>query len=158
MKVIVGSSDLPLSLDIVGMVAAAFASAPPGEAFGIRIPLDESYPASPVERLVESVAIRLDRSVIRFSPTKGGRSAIFFRDYDLVGGASEVLAFFSPEREMEGGTGHVVKAALDRGVKVNAYTCRPDGTLEFLGSDEGEPPPMTPNEVLQQMYHKASGE
>jgi len=156
MKVIVGSSDLPLSLDIVGMVAAAFAASDPLDAFGIRIPHGSSDPASPVERLVEAVASRLDRQIIRFSPTKGGRSAVFFRDYDLVTGADEVLAFFSTEREMEGGTGHVVKAALDRGVKVNAYACRPDGTLVFLGSDDGELIPIAPNEVLADMYAKAS--
>ena len=158
MKVIVGSSDLPLSLDIVGLVAAAFAASAPDEAFGIRVPHDDSHPASPVEKLVESVGIRLDRRIIRFSPTKGGRSAIFFRDYDLVGEASEVVDFFSPDREMEGGTGHVVKAALDRGVRVEAYSCQPDGTLVFLGSDEGDLTSNTPNEVLQQMYRKASGE
>ena len=158
MKVIVGSSDLPLSLDIVGLVASAFASASPEEAFGIRVPYDEGGPASPIERLVESIASRLDRQVIKFSPTKGGRSAVFFRDYDLVEGASEVVAFFSPDRGMEGGTGHVVKAALDRGVRVEAYSCQPDGTLEYLGSDDGDVTPNTPNEVLQKMYRKASGE
>lgn len=156
MKVIVGSSDLPLSLDIVGLVAAAFAAAPPGEAFGIRVPIDESGPASPVERLVESVATRLDRQVIRFSPTKGGRSAIFFRDYEMVETATEVVAFFSPDREMEGGTGHVVKAALDRGIRVEAYSCQPDGTLVYLGSDEGVAA-QSPSEVLQTMYRKATG-
>jgi hypothetical protein len=157
-KVIVASSDLGLSLEIIGEVAAMFATAPPGEAFGIRVPFDESEPASQVERLVESVAARLNRSVIRFSPTKGGRSAVFHRDYDLVDDATEVLAFFSTEREMDGGTGHVVKAALDRGVKVDAYTSRPDGTLAYLGSSDeamGRRPQSTPNRVLRQMYEEA---
>ena len=158
MKVIVGSSDLPLSLDVVALVAAAFAAASPDEAFGIRVPYDEGEPASPVERLVESIATRMDRQVIKFSPTKGGRAAVFFRDYELVERASEVVAFFSPDRGMEGGTGHVVKAALDREVRVEAYSCQPDGRLEYLGADDGDITPNAPNEVLQKMYRKASGE
>ena len=155
MKVIVGSSDLPLSTEIVSAVAAIFSEASPAEAFGVRAPFDEDDVASPVERLVESVADKLGRRVIRFSPTKGGRAAIYHRDYDLVTEATEVLAFFSPEREMDGGTGHVVKAALDRGVKVDAYGVRPDGTLVYLGSDDEGVDHHEPNWVLQRMYEEA---
>jgi hypothetical protein len=48
----------------------------------------------------------------------------------------------------------VVKAALDRGVPVEAYSVHPDGTLVFLGSEPG----MTgghSNEVLERMYKEA---
>lgn len=158
MKVVVGSRDLPLSIGIITRVASEFASSNDDEAFGVRAPFAENDVASPVERLVETIAERLGRPVIRFSPTRGGREATFHRDYDLVTEASAVLAFFSPEREMDGGTGHVVKAALDRGVKVDAYGVHPDGTLVFLGSDdadEGKHVNNRPNRVLQRMYEEA---
>jgi hypothetical protein len=157
MKIVVGSSDLQLSLDVIGQVAAAFAAAPPDEAFAVRVPYDESEPPSAVERLVEGMADRFGRQVIRFSPTRGGRAAVFHRDYDMMFDASEVLAFFSPERDMDGGTGHVVKAALDRGVKVDAYGTRPDGTLVFLGSEEAAPRATDGNDVLAKMWREAHG-
>jgi hypothetical protein len=156
MKVIVGSSDLQLTVSMVSMVASIFSATPEGEAFGVRVSYEETSAASPVERLVETVGIRTNRAVIRYSPTRGGRAAVFHRDYHLVEGASEVLAFFSPEREMDGGTGHVVKAALDRGVKVDAYSVHPDGTLVYLGSDEADPMRWAgPNEILAKMYEEA---
>lgn len=140
MKVIVGSRDLGLSVEIVSAIAALFSELGPGEGIGVRVAHGEDMPASPVERLAEGVARKLHRPVIRFSPSRGGRAATFRRDYDLVEGADHVIAFFSPEREMDGGTGHVVKAALDRDVKVEAYGVGEDGTLLLLGSDEGVPP------------------
>jgi hypothetical protein len=153
MKVIVGSSDLELTTEIINVVAAAFGD--PDEPFGIRVPHGQEHPVTPVENLVEAVAERLGRRVIRFRPTKGGRAAVYHRDYDLVTDASEVIAFFSTEREMDGGTGHVVKAALDREVPVEAYTSHPDGTLVLLGSDPGTD--ASTNKVLYQMYEEAQG-
>ena len=150
-----------LSAELVGAIAAVFSTLDPGEAVGVRVPFGEDRASTPVERLVERVATRLQRRVIRFSPTKGGRAATFFRDYDLVTGASEVVAYFSPEREMEGGTGHVVKAALDRGVKVEAYSVRPDGALVFLGSEDARTDQQVqpaPGSVLERMWQEAQQE
>jgi hypothetical protein len=59
---------------------------------------------------------------------------------------------------MDGGTGHIVKAALDRGVPVEAYSVRPDGTLVYLGSDDGDPSRKIgsePNKVLMRMWEEA---
>jgi hypothetical protein len=136
MRVIVGSRDTPLSLDIITAVVAEIVSLRADQAIGIRIDREHNQPASTIELLAETLAEQCGHRVIRFSPTKGGRSAIFFRDYDLVEEADGVLAFFAPEREMEGGTAHVVKAAVDRGVKVDAYGVQPDGQLWFIGSEQ----------------------
>jgi hypothetical protein len=52
----------------------------------------------------------------------GGPGAAFNRDNLLVASSDLVLAFFAPYHEMEGGTGHVVEAAVDRNVPVYSFT------------------------------------
>lgn len=159
MKIVVGSSDLGLSVDIINEVVSAFVTS--DEPFGIRAPYDKPDPASPVECLVDGIGSRLNRAVEWFSPARGGRSAVFHRDYAMMARATEVLAFFSPDRELEGGTGHVVKAALDRGIKVEAYAVRPDGTLVYLGSEEADPEHRQhprPNQVLMSLMREVRGD
>ena len=159
MKVIVGSHDLPaLHSNVVSAITGFMSTAGPGEAVAIRAALDSDQPASVVERLAMIQAEALGFPVIMFRPTRGGREAVFRRDYEMMVDATGVLAFFSPEREMDGGTGHVVKAALDQGVSVEAYSERPDGTLVYLGSDDGDPSRKIgsgPNEVLKRMWEEA---
>lgn len=135
MKVIVGSSDIELSPDIVYSIAAILATLEPDEGTAIRTN-SEGYPASALERLVRSVSARMGRECREFSPTKGGRAAVFHRDYDMVDEATSVHAYFSVGREMSGGTSHVVKAALDRGSEVEAWGMDPSGTLRLIGSQE----------------------
>lgn len=52
----------------------------------------------------------------------GGRESVYYRDYSIVEEADAVVALFDPDRVMEGGTGHVVEAALAKLVPVYAYT------------------------------------
>lgn len=65
-------------------------------------------------------------------PAGGGREEVFFRDLDMVTKADLVLAVFSPERAMQGGTGHVVDKAIDLRVPAYAFTFA-EGPLERLG-------------------------
>jgi len=161
MRVIVGSHDLPVfSRDILSTIIGFISTADTWEPIAIRSPLNSDEPASVVERIAAIQAEALGHPVIKFKPTKGGREAVFRRDYEMMTDATAVLAFFSPEREMEGGTSHVVKAALDQGIPVEAYSVRPDGTLVYLGSDDGDPSRKTgsgPNEVLRRMWEEAQG-
>lgn len=152
MKVVVGSSDLVLSGDVVSLIASLFASTNAPIAFrGNR----DHEPASPVERAVATMGHELAHPVICYEPALGGRSATFNRDYSLVSTADQVLAFFSTDREMSGGTGHVVKAALDLGIEVEAYTVSPEGELEYLGSDEGDPGRhQRSNPILERMWRE----
>lgn len=150
MKVIVGSSDIVLSPDLVYSIAAVLSTLDPTEGVGIRID-GENTPASSLERLVRSLAARMGRECREFAPTKGGRAATFHRDYDMVDDTTSVHAYFSAGREMSGGTGHVVKAALDRGVEVEAWGMDPDGKLHLIGSEERSDEGLRHSSVLYQM-------
>lgn len=76
--------------------------------------------------------------MIRYSATSS-RAGVYLRDYALVRSSSAVFAVFAPDRVMDGGTGHVIKAALDSEVPVEAYTVDDDGSLMMIGSDDGNP-------------------
>jgi hypothetical protein len=64
-------------------------------------------------------------------PAPGGRDEVFFRDLDMVTKADLVLAVFSPDRAMTGGTAHVVEKAID--LRVPAYAFTFNHTLDRVG-------------------------
>lgn len=134
MIVVVGSSDLGLS-DEMGVKLASLLSMT--DSVGLRCDRMGNL-ASPVERLASSIATALGLPIHLFSSVTA-RSGVYHRDYDLVRGSTRVFALFSPLREMDGGTAHVVKAALDEGIPVEAWVLDEDGSLFYLGSDEGNP-------------------
>jgi hypothetical protein len=70
-------------------------------------------------------------------PSDDARAGVFHRDYKLVEGAELILAFFREGSDMGGGTGHVVKAAIDREVAVDAFSVSEDGDIEPLFADGG---------------------
>lgn len=135
---IVGSSDLWAIPSIASVIAAALVSLEPDSALRLRADQDGKI-ASQVEELALTLAKLRKRGIVVFTyrPDGGGRAKVYERDYRLVEESERVIAFFHPERVMEGGTGHVVKAALDRGIPVEAWTIRDDGELEAIGSDDG---------------------
>jgi hypothetical protein len=102
----------------------------------IRAPIGGNH-SSPVEEMAVQLAqdIGLDTYWVR--PYTNDRSAVFDRDYRLVESGDRVMAFFREDRLMEGGTGHVVHAALVRGIPVEAWTHDESGTLTSIGSDDG---------------------
>ncbi len=63
-----------------------------------------------------------------------GAGAVFNRDNAMVRGSDLVLAFFAPGRMMQGGTGHVVEAAIDQGVPV--YSFELNGGLVRVGEND----------------------
>lgn len=71
-----------------------------------------------------------------FSPDSGGRDQTYRRDFELVESADEVLAVFHPDHVMSGGTGHVVEAALLRGIPVSAWVAHEDGRFERVGEQD----------------------
>lgn len=62
-----------------------------------------------------------------------GPAMVFNRDTELVSAADVVIAFLTPAG-LEGGTGHVVERAIDRGVPVYSFTIGED--LQRLGEND----------------------
>lgn len=153
MRAIVGSSSLPLSVALISQVAAILAQNET-EDLAVRTSI-AGDPASATEMLVRQVGLARGRTIWTFPPSKGGRQAVYHRDYDLVESSSAVYAFFDTDNEMEGGTGHVVKAALDRGIPVEAYSITPEDEVRLIGSDDGTPRLASSNEVLRRMWEEA---
>lgn len=92
--------------------------------------------------IFEMVAAELAKQnghVVRwFSPREAGRSSVYRRDYELVEYATRVEAYFDSERIMEGGTGHVVEAAMARECPVYAWTVDHGGLIVRVGEIETE--------------------
>lgn len=139
--VIVGSSDMWVSPSMVSSIVALILSTEENSIIAVRGPKrDKVKPgdeevASSIEKAAFLLAEKTGRQPLVYRPI-GDRSTVFDRDYRLVEGADMVVAYFDPANVMLGGTGHVVKAALDRQIKVEAYTVNDDGELELVGSDD----------------------
>jgi hypothetical protein len=132
--VVAGSSDLMLTEDMLVRLTSLISTT---ESVGIRSS-QMGIPSSPIEGLAQLLCLSLGKQFRTYAPTSQ-RAGVYNRDIGMVRQASAVFAVFSPDRVMEGGTGHVVKAALDAEVPVEAYTLDEDGTLVLIGSDEGNP-------------------
>lgn len=158
---IVGSRDMVMpGTDVISSLIAIIMATPDTAEVAVRGPAGADKnnvfgveTTSPVEALAYRLAVTTSRrgEVYRPIVDSHGRAAVFERDYTLVDNASRVYAFFSPGGVMEGGTGHVVKAALDREIPVEAYTIDDDGHLVWVGSDDGRPGPLSPDE-LEALY------
>lgn len=88
----------------------------------------------------ESVVVELAKAhglVVRFcQPDGNDRAAVYRRDYELVEAADEIEAYFAVDRVMEGGTGHVVEAALARDRQVFAWSTDEHGHVVRVGEFE----------------------
>lgn len=84
--------------------------------------------------MIARIAAELKFEVDWFEPHEaGGRGQTYNRDFELVGAADRVWAYFSPEAIMEGGTGHVVEAALAREIPVEGWVVDEQGKIERVG-------------------------
>lgn len=136
---LVASSDLPIveaiSNEITGLISAL------KEQDGTLL-LRESFegaPASPVELGASLMAAIEGVYTVFYRPTPGGRAEVFQRDYRLVEAADQVIAIFSHGRALEGGTGHVVHAAMQKGTPVIAYEVGAGGTsVHILMESDGD--------------------
>jgi hypothetical protein len=110
-------------------------SLPPGSVVLLRRPRT-GLPGF-IEGVVEGmVGARPDISVEWFAPQPGGRDQTYRRDFDFVSSADRVEAWFDADAAMEGGTGHVVEAALARGVPVTAWSITKRGRIDRVGELE----------------------
>lgn len=90
-----------------------------------------------IEQLAEGLCRDLSIEVDWRLPRPGeGKEATIYRDFDMVDDADLVIAYFHPERQMEGGTGRVVERALSSETTVIAFIAEEDGPLR-LGESEG---------------------
>lgn len=137
MLVIIGSSDLWVTPEVVAIVVARVLAFDPIVPLGVRVPRGSDEPTTMLEQFVVKIAPDLGRVVARCRAISNRREAIYARDWQMVQSARQVVAFFAPDQEMEGGTGHVVTSALARNIPVEAYRMGETGCPELLGSDEG---------------------
>jgi nucleoside 2-deoxyribosyltransferase len=99
------------------------------------------------EFALASAATIMGWTVEWFQPEPGGRDQVFHRDIDMVSKADVVLCVFDHDKPMDGGTGHVVEKAQDRGVPVYAYTAERDESWIWTRLGEWDPEDAWANRV-----------
>lgn len=143
---IVASSDLTPTPELIAVITGLIGTARKSETIGYRANA-AGAPASQIEYLTWVIARSVGRPTQIFKPASSRK--VFERDYQMVDSSRLIVAFFRPGREMQGGTAHVVKAAIDRGVEVEAYSFDESGELILLGSETGSSMYHSRPDVLQ---------
>lgn len=135
---IVASHDCTPIIDVAGKLAAAIVLAHEdgGGTLHIRTKAG-SQPSSPIEQLAYDIQSEVGGLAWTHAAKGPDREDVYDRDWLMVKSIDRLIAFFAPGRVMEGGTGHVVHAALTRGVKVEAWEAVEAGTIRPVGSDDG---------------------
>ena len=134
--VVVASSSLALTPPVGMAVVALIRGLGFGDELAVRAPRS-GPPPSPVEQAACALAIQEGRKVLFVAPRGSGRDATFRRDYELVEGACQVHAFFPRGSFMEGGTAHVVHAAVQKGIPVAAWDVDEHG-ITLVAESDGE--------------------
>lgn len=98
----------------------------------LRRPKTKGRPPGGFERMTAKLAAILNVEVEWCSPEGSERGQAFLRDLEMVAKADFVVCFFSVP-SLEGGTGHVVDAAMNKGVPVEAWFIDADGEAERIG-------------------------
>jgi hypothetical protein len=134
---IVASRTCPVSQDVISKVLSVIGTIGDHGVINVRAPGMETR-TSAIEELVwelgSSAGIRVDSWI----PYGDPGTANLYRDRQLVSSSpSGVVAFFPVDEVMNGGTGHVVHAALDAGIPVEVYGVDTDGSVGLLGSLDG---------------------
>lgn len=138
--VVVASSKLWPAPELVASLASLIASLPRGSEVWVRGTENGLVygPTSPLEKAAHELAGRMGFYCSWASPGWGpSRDTVFARDYRLVGDADRVVGFFMEDEPMGGGAGHVVHAALQKGVPCEAWMWTDDGLVN-VGSDGDE--------------------
>lgn len=123
-----------MTIRIAADIDAKLAALPPESTILLRRGLVS--PPGIFEKVVAELAKARDLMVVYLQPTGNDRSAVYRRDYELVEAASRVEAYFASDRVMEGGTSHVVEAAMAREVPVYAWTTTDKGLVVRVGEIE----------------------
>lgn len=134
MIVIVGSRGLKASPQVALAIANLMLMEQTDD-YGIR-GTRKMYVSSDTELTVFQLCLRFNKEIHQFTSEGVGRAGVYQRDYRLVEGATKVIAFFPFDRFMEGGTAHVVEAALNRGITVEAYAITDDGSAVLVGGSD----------------------
>jgi len=86
-----------------------------------------------VDQFVQAACAYLGRDFTVYKVDGPARGGAFIRDLNLINDSDRIIAIFSPDKVMEGGTGHIVNKALDERKEVEAYTVDDSGELVLVG-------------------------
>jgi len=134
MKVAVVGSHTLQPKEVVLHLRAALNTLPKGAQVLLR--RGRTSPPGDFELLTQALCLNLHLDVEWCIPDEGGREAVFLRDVEMVRQADAVVAFFSPDLMMAGGTGHVVEKAMDADRAVYAYSVLDQHRVDWVGGNE----------------------
>jgi hypothetical protein len=98
----------------------------------LRHPKTRGRPIGGFERMTAKIAETLGVEVEWCVPEGSEKGNTFTRDLDMVGKADFVICFFTTD-QMDGGTGHVVEAAMAKGIPVQGWWIDADGEAVRIG-------------------------
>jgi len=134
MNVVVAGSYEAMSIHLATHLFSVLRDLPAESVVLLRAPRNPSEPVGKVEAVAAQMATDLHLYVeLCFPPIAGGREGVFKRDYTMVERADMVVAYFSPDKIMDGGTGHLIEAAINRDIPTEAWRLDEDGRLERVG-------------------------
>jgi hypothetical protein len=147
--VVVASSQLWPTSDLISSLASLIASLPRRSEVYVRgrIPdgLGPDTVVAPLEKAAIVLAEHMGFNAYSIPPGWGpSRDTVFARDYSLVKDADLVVGFFLEGDPMGGGAGHVVHAAIQKGIACEAWMWTADGLID-IGSDDGYHPAFYPD-------------
>lgn len=93
--------------------------------------------SSHIERAALDIANHLGVSHTYLPAPGGGREGTYQRDWALVQQSDRVMAFFDRNMDLNTGTAHVVHAAIQKSVPVEAWAVDVGGMLSLIGSADG---------------------
>jgi hypothetical protein len=134
MNIVVAGSYQAMSIHLATHLFSVLRELPAGSIVLLRAPRNPSEPVGKVEAVAAQMATDLQLDVeLCFPPVAGGREGVFKRDYTMIERADRVVAYFSPDKIMDGGTGHLVEAAMNRDIPSEAWRLDDGGRLERVG-------------------------
>ena len=123
-----GNSDLPLDRTARHVVPWLVRA---GTVY-LRHPKSKGRKPGGFEQMVAGLCKALGVEVVWCRPEGSEKGNTFLRDLDMVSQADFVIAFFTTE-QMDGGTGHVVEAAMSKGIPVEGWHIESDGSAARIG-------------------------
>jgi hypothetical protein len=123
-----GNSDLPLDRTARHVVPWLVKA----ESVLLRHPKTASRRPGGFEQMVAKLAVPLGVEVIWCRPEGSDKGNTFIRDLEMVRKADFVICYFTTD-QMDGGTGHVVEAAMNSQVPVEGWWIESDGTAVRIG-------------------------
>lgn len=123
-----GNSDLPLdrtARHVVPWLTKA-------EVIFLRHPKTRGRRPGGFEQMTAKLAEAMGVKVVWCKPEGNDKGNTYIRDLDMVSRADFVIAFFTTE-QMDGGTGHVVEAAMSKSIPVEGWWIDSDGEAQRIG-------------------------